>query len=66
MAPNGAKTPEAPAKALSVPETAAQLDAALQEAARRDAEVAALAARAAYAGDADPYRKPEPADDDGV
>jgi ribosome-binding factor A len=48
----------------AVPETAAQLDAALQEAARRDAEVAALAARAAYAGDADPYRKPEPAEDD--
>ena len=48
----------------AVPETAAQLDAALQEAARRDAEVAALAARAAYAGDSDPYRRPEPADDD--
>ena len=39
------------------------LEAALQEAARRDAEVAALAARAAYAGDADPYSKPEPTDD---
>ena len=48
----------------AVPETAAQLDAALQEAARRDAEVAALAARATHAGDADPYRRPEPADDD--
>jgi len=50
----------------AVPETAAQLDAALQEAARRDAEVAALAARAAYAGDPDPYRKAEPADDDAA
>jgi ribosome-binding factor A len=44
----------------AVPETAAQLDAALQEAARRDAEVAALAARATPAGEADPYRRPEP------
>jgi ribosome-binding factor A len=41
----------------AVPETAAQLDAALQEAARRDAEVAALAARATPAGEADPYRR---------
>ena len=47
----------------AVPETAAQLDAALQEAARRDAEVAALAARATPAGEADPYRRPEPAED---
>jgi len=43
----------------AVPETAAQLEAALNEAARRDAEVAALASGAVYAGDADPYRKPE-------
>ena len=50
----------------AVPETAAQLDAALQEAARRDAEVAALAARATHAGDADPYRKPEPDDEPGA
>ncbi|NMR19552.1 30S ribosome-binding factor RbfA [Cellulomonas fimi] len=48
----------------AVPETAAQLEAALNEAARRDAEVAALAAGARYAGDADPYRKPEPDDDE--
>ena len=46
----------------AVPETAAQLEAALNEAARRDAEVAALASGAVYAGDADPYRKPN--DDD--
>ena len=42
----------------AVPETAAQMESALNEAARRDAEVAALAAGATYAGDADPYRKP--------
>ena len=42
----------------AVPETAAHLEAALSEAARRDAEVAALAARATYAGEADPYRRP--------
>jgi ribosome-binding factor A len=48
----------------AVPETAAQLAAALQEAARRDAEVAALAARATHAGDADPYRRPEPDEDE--
>jgi ribosome-binding factor A len=42
----------------AIPETAANLAAALRAAAERDAEVAALAASAAYAGDADPYRKP--------
>lgn len=47
----------------AVPETAAHLEAALLEAARRDAEVAALAAQARYAGDADPYRKPVDEDD---
>lgn len=46
----------------AVPETAAHLEEALSEAARRDAEVARLAASARYAGDADPYRRPE--DDD--
>ncbi len=46
----------------AVPETAAHLDAALVEAARRDAEVAALASKASYAGDADPYRHPEDED----
>lgn len=46
----------------AVPETAAHLDAALLKAARQDAEVAELAAAATYAGDADPYRRPE--DDD--
>lgn len=48
----------------AVPETAAHLTAALSEAARRDAEVAALAATAQFAGDADPYRKPAEDDDE--
>jgi len=43
----------------AVPETAAHLEEALAEAARRDAEVARLAAAARYAGDADPYRRPD-------
>lgn len=42
----------------AVPETAAHVEAALREAAARDAEVARLAASAQYAGDADPYRRP--------
>lgn len=47
----------------AVPETAASIAEALREAARRDAEVAALAATAQYAGDADPYRHPVDEDD---
>lgn len=43
----------------AVPETAAHLEAALRDAAARDAEVAALAASAQYAGEADPYRHDE-------
>lgn len=46
----------------AVPETAEHLEAALREAAVRDAEIAAQAASARYAGDADPYRRP--ADDE--
>ena len=46
----------------AVPETAQHLAEALLEAQRRDAEVAALAKGAAYAGEADPYRRP--ADED--
>jgi len=42
----------------AVPETAAHLEAALAEAAARDAELARARANAAYAGEADPYRKP--------
>ncbi|WP_263120310.1 30S ribosome-binding factor RbfA [Cellulomonas sp. RIT-PI-Y] len=48
----------------AVPETAAHLDAALLEAARRDREVTALAAEAQYAGEADPYKKPADDEDD--
>jgi ribosome-binding factor A len=47
----------------SVPETAAHLDAALVEARRRDAELAALREGKAYAGEADPYRAPEQGDE---
>ena len=47
----------------AVPETAAQMESALREAARRDAEVAALASGAVYAGDPDPYRTPEAPED---
>ncbi len=49
----------------AIPETAASIEAALAEAAAKDAEVQALAATAEYAGDEDPYVKPrEYADDD--
>ena len=49
----------------AVPENAAAIESALAEAAARDAEVQALAARARYAGDPDPYVKPrEAAEDD--
>lgn len=47
----------------AVPETAAHLEEALSEAARRDAEVARLAAGARYAGESDPYRHPEDDED---
>ena len=47
----------------SVPDTAAHLDVALHEAARRDAELAALREKATYAGDADPYKKPAAEDE---
>lgn len=43
----------------AVPETAAALEEKLREAAARDAAVAELAQNATYAGDPDPYRKPE-------
>lgn len=50
----------------AVPETAKHLEEALAAAARKDAEVAALAAGASYAGESDPYRKPsdEASDDE--
>ena len=55
----------------AIPETAEHLEEALRKAAERDAEVAALAKAAQYAGDADPYRhadddaEPASADDEG-
>jgi ribosome-binding factor A len=48
----------------AVPETAAHLEAALRSAAERDAEVAALAASATYAGEADPYKHKDEDDSD--
>jgi len=48
----------------ALPETAASIEAALAEAAARDAEVERLAASAEYAGDADPYVKPREYDED--
>ncbi|GMA31780.1 30S ribosome-binding factor RbfA [Litorihabitans aurantiacus] len=49
----------------STPQTAADIAGALRAAQERDAEVAALAAGATYAGDADPYKKaPVLADDE--
>src|SRR5580765_8765074 len=40
----------------ALPESAAHIEDLLEEARRRDADVAAVAAGASYAGDADPYR----------
>ncbi len=48
----------------ALPDTAKHLEDLLAEAARRDAEVAELAKGASYAGDADPYRTAESADDE--
>jgi ribosome-binding factor A len=50
----------------AVPETAASLEKALAEAKLRDEQSAALREGATYAGDADPYRRPDSDDgDDG-
>ena len=50
----------------AIPETAAQMEDLLARAAAQDAAVAALARGASYAGEADPYRRPdEDADDEG-
>lgn len=46
----------------AVPETAAEMDALLARARASDEELAASSAGAAYAGEADPYRRP--ADED--
>lgn len=55
-------TPTLEFVADAVPENAAHIDDLLRAAAARDADVAALAARASYAGDADPYRHDEDGD----
>ena len=55
-------TPTLEFVADAVPENAAHIDELLQAAAARDADVAALAASAQYAGDADPYRHDEEED----
>ena len=47
----------------ALPESARQMEDLLAKARELDAQVAAAAASATYAGDADPYRKP-PQDDD--
>ena len=48
-----------------VPDTARELDAAIERVKHADAELAHLRAGAAYAGEPDPYRKPaEPTDED--
>jgi ribosome-binding factor A len=46
-----------------VPDTARELDEALERVRHADAELARIRAGATYAGDADPYRRP-PEDDD--
>jgi ribosome-binding factor A len=57
-------TPSLEFFADAIPETAAHLEDLLKEARERDAAVAAAAAEAQYAGDADPYKKPAAEDDD--
>jgi ribosome-binding factor A len=47
----------------ALPDTAAHIEELLDKARRSDAGVAAAASGAAYAGDADPYRRPPDADD---
>lgn len=47
-----------------IPVNASHLEELLRTARERDAEVAAIAQGAKFAGDADPYRKPDEDDDD--
>ena len=47
-----------------VPDTARELDEALERARHADAELARIRAGAEYAGDADPYRRPAEDDED--
>ena len=48
----------------ALPETARHIDDLLEKARQSDAAVAATATGAAYAGEADPYKKPRVEDDD--
>jgi ribosome-binding factor A len=48
-----------------IPENAAHIEDLLQRARESDAEVARQAARASYAGEADPYRSVEDEEDEG-
>lgn len=48
----------------ALPESAAHIDDLLDRARQNDAAVAAAAASASYAGDADPYKRPETDDGD--
>lgn len=57
-------TPTLTFVADAIPETAAAIEDALRRAREADAQVARAAARASYAGDADPYRKPDTEDED--
>lgn len=50
-------TPSLEFIADAIPETAAHLEVLLAEARERDAQVAAAASGATYAGEADPYRR---------
>jgi ribosome-binding factor A len=47
-----------------VPDTARELDEALERVRHADAELARIRAGAQYAGDADPYRRPAEGDDE--
>lgn len=48
----------------AIPENAAHIEQLLAEARQRDADAAAMAAAASYAGEADPYLKPREEGDD--
>lgn len=50
----------------ALPENAKAIEDLLRRASEHDAEVAALATSAQYAGDADPYKHPDEDDDDGA
>ena len=62
MIPAGLRTIATPTIQFAldaVPESAAEIEALLAKARQSDADVAAQAAQASHAGEADPYRKRE-------